>query len=119
MKGFQLIISGFTFLSLFQKSSLSPNSEDVSEEDLTKYDQEDEVLVDIIRKHYLHPPSRAEYNFTRSPPRLGGQFGQPIIIDEIFNVSKSSYRLINQLQECSCLVNERPPGLIGVIRVKI
>lgn len=63
---------------------------EVIEEDLTGYYQEDEVLVDIIRKHYIFPPSKLPYNFTRSNPSQSGQFGQPVVVDDIFNNSLPS-----------------------------
>ena len=51
---------------------------------LDELPQDDPRLIEIIKNHYLHPPSRLEYNFSRQQPDLNGQFSQPTYIAKNF-----------------------------------
>lgn len=51
--------------------------------------QDDSRLVQSIRKHYLYPPSRKEYNFSMKSLDLEGQSGQAKYIANNFFVNYS------------------------------
>ena len=51
---------------------------------LNELQQDDPRLIEIIKNHYLHPPSRLEYNFSHYQPDLNGQFSQPTYIADTF-----------------------------------
>ena len=54
------------------------------DESLNSLHQDDPKLIEIIKKHYLHPPSSEEYNFSSSNPDVNGQFGQAMYIANTF-----------------------------------
>ena len=47
--------------------------------------QDDPVLIELIRNHYLYSPSNLPYNFTAENVNIEGQFGQPRKIAESFD----------------------------------
>lgn len=56
------------------------------DESLNNLEQDDPKLIEAIKTKYLIPPSKEMYNFTnKGNMNFGGQYGQPLIIDKMFN----------------------------------
>ena len=72
--------------SEFNSGHLNPaklSSLDI-DESLNKLRQDDPKLINILKKHYIIPPSKIPYNFTRSKTDTDGQFGQAAYIANTF-----------------------------------
>ena len=55
------------------------------DESLNALRQDDPKLIQLIRDHYLIPPSTLSYNFTNpNLPKLQGQFGQAKYVADTF-----------------------------------
>lgn len=57
------------------------------DESLNEYDQEDERLIEILKNEYLVSPDSKKSIFLSQKPSsksLGGQFGQPYEIDDMY-----------------------------------
>ena len=72
---------GFDSASACHDSKRSSMNIDKS---LNSLHQDDPKLIEIIKKHYLHPPSSEDYNFSKLNPDVNGQFGQAIYIANTF-----------------------------------
>ncbi|TRY79994.1 hypothetical protein TCAL_12102 [Tigriopus californicus] len=56
------------------------------DESLNSLQQDDPKLIEAIKATYLIPPSKEMYNFTnKANINFNGQYGQPLIIDKMFN----------------------------------
>lgn len=58
---------------------------DIVDLSLNQLEQHDPKLIKAIQIKYLIPPSKEKYNFSQPQIRLKGQFGQPLVIDSMFN----------------------------------
>ena len=59
------------------------------DESLNEMRQDEPRLIEILRKHYLYPPSESPYNFSNPYPDLKGQVLQALFIYEDFFKGKN------------------------------
>ena len=59
------------------------------DESLNEMRQDEPRLIEILRKHYLYPPSELPYNFSNPYPDLKGQVLQALFIYEDFFKGKN------------------------------
>ena len=52
-------------------------------------DIKEDLLVDVVRNVFVDlPPTRdKEYHFDKTPPKLTGQIGIPVIVDKLLGIS--------------------------------
>ena len=53
---------------------------------LNEFRQDNPKLINILKEHYMIPPSKMPYNFSRTNINLDGQFGQAAYIGNTFFV---------------------------------
>lgn len=81
---FIIITIAITNISSHVKSEECTTSNDMTskrssiwiDRSLNSLPQDDLGLINTIKTHYIYPPSKGEYNFSRNAPDVNGQFGQ-------------------------------------------